>query len=522
MASQANALEKAIIVSGHPIDGSQHGHIIATLQCSVETEDAGNEGITESPNKPTMKVTIAAQEDVTDGKAVASTATTTTTPPQLSTDDNEPSDSSMITSFAMPPRKSADKPPSTPYKAAGRHRNPSPAPSTPCQLSKASSQSRNSFTVQISTICPGPQGGGSVTAPKRPRSPSPSSAGPGILNTLDIDFLSQQQEFVFRKVFDSLKEVWDSIIKDCKRYFAAPETRPDIPDIDEARDLIVDPEATLQEVADDTAHAVYKSLISCYKHCPSRVFSDMQIRFLSSSAKIKSEVLEHVTVVNTITPFLLPLDPNTPWPPVHGAYRFHNPSPRPSTPTRNNQAYSQAIEELQPRIKRLNLGDRNNDDDDDDDDAGSMNVEFHTPTPSPAPRTPSGDRDGAETPPTKRHKPSARSPALPQTPRRSQRDGDGYPTTPVAHHHTPRRSTGPRHPSQHRTPATQPYPRGRGRSHTPWSAPYSPPARRSRPRFPVVGQMGRYLVREPVGQTSFGAAAADNYNGYDGEDVFRY
>ncbi|OTB12820.1 hypothetical protein K445DRAFT_14401 [Daldinia sp. EC12] len=520
MASQANSLEKAVIVSGHPIDGSKHGHIIAILQRSMETEDTGNEGITESPIKPTMKVAIAAQEDVTDDKAVASTATTITTTPQLSTDDNEPSDLSMITSLATSPRKSTDKPPSTPQEATGRHRNPSPAPSTPSQLSKASSQSLNSFTVQISTICPGPQGGGSVTAPKRPRSPSPSSAGPGILNTLSIDFLPQQQEFVFRKVFDSLKEVWDSIIKDCEQYFAASDTRPDIPDIDEARDLIVDPEATLQEVADDTAHAVYKSLISCYKHCPLKVFSDMQIRFLSSSAKIKSEVLEHVAVVNTITPFLLPLDSDTPWPPAHGAYRFHNPSPRPRTPTRNNQAYSQAVEELQPRIKRLNIGDRNNDDDDDDD-AGSMDVELHTPVPSPAPRTPSRNRNRAETPPTKRHKPSARSPALPQTPRRERHDG--YPTTPVAHHHTPRRSTGPRRHSQHRTPATQPYPRSRGRCHTSRSAPYSPPARRSRPRFPVVGQMGRYLVREPVGQASFGAAvAADNRDGYDGDDVFRY
>ncbi|KAI1472339.1 uncharacterized protein F4812DRAFT_464456 [Daldinia caldariorum] len=526
-----------------PINGFQSGYIMATFQPSIETKKSGDEPIAELPNKSVMKAAIVAQEGMKGDKPATSA---TATPFQPVIDGKEFGDSSMVANPMMFSKRFTEEPPTTPQKGAIRPRTPSPAPSTP-QPNEVVYESRINFIVRVSTVYPMSQEEGSATAPKRPRSPSPSPTSPGVLNTLSIDFLPQQQEFVFRKVFDSLKEVWDKLIKDFEPYFAALETRPAMPGIDQVRDLVMSPRASLQGIADGTAYIVHMSLMASCKDCPSRDLSDVQNRFLSSAAKIKSAVLEHVAVVNTLAPFSLPLDPATPWPPAHGAYRFRNPSPpRPSTPpARNRRVYSLSVEALRPRIQRLNFGGRN-----DEGSGMDMDINIDTPTPTPThtpafapitptPRTPSTPR--TKTPLVNQaNLPPARSSPTPpsQTPRpRPPLQHTYHPTTPAAPPSAPRRFAPPRpqhqHQHQHRTPADifltprNRYPdRDRDRVLARYSPPYVPPARRFEPgsgsgfasRLPVVGRIGRYPVRAPVGRAGSGAAVVGNGEGND--DVF--
>ncbi|KAI2781350.1 hypothetical protein F4815DRAFT_498765 [Daldinia loculata] len=185
MASQPNSpVSMAAMpkLDADPVDGSHHHPSTTALQPSMATEDSSNGLTTEPQSEPLMKVATAAQETLEVSNAAAASS-------QPNINDNKPGESSIITNPTIPPKKPAEETSTTLQKAAKRQRTLSSILSTPSRPTEAVCHSRGSFTIQVSTLCPGEQGEGTVTAPKRPRSPSTSPpASPRVLNTISIDF----------------------------------------------------------------------------------------------------------------------------------------------------------------------------------------------------------------------------------------------------------------------------------------------------------------------------------------------
>ncbi|KAI0112908.1 hypothetical protein F4814DRAFT_326824 [Daldinia grandis] len=190
MASQPGSAVKMAVMSEldpGPVDKPQHYPSTTALQPSMGTHDAGDGLTTEPRDEPAIKVVTTAEEilDVDDA-----TTSVVVPPSQLNIDNNEPGET---IDPAISPKESAEEIPPTPQEAARRQQTPSPIPSpipsTPSRPTEAICHSHSSFTIQISTLCPGEQGEGTVTAPKRPHTPSaPSPTSPSALNTISIDF----------------------------------------------------------------------------------------------------------------------------------------------------------------------------------------------------------------------------------------------------------------------------------------------------------------------------------------------
>ncbi|KAI1662469.1 hypothetical protein F4813DRAFT_109216 [Daldinia decipiens] len=190
MASQPDPPVKMAAMSeldADPVDESQHHHSATAPQSSMGANSANDGSTTEPQGEPVTKVVTATQETLEVDNATAASAATAPSEPNIN--DNKPDESSIITDPTIPPKEQAEEPSTTPQKAAKRHQTPSSTPSTPSRPTEAVCHSHNSFAVQISTLCPGEQGEGTVTALKRPRSSSTSSTtSPSVLNTISINF----------------------------------------------------------------------------------------------------------------------------------------------------------------------------------------------------------------------------------------------------------------------------------------------------------------------------------------------
>ncbi|OTA95400.1 hypothetical protein M434DRAFT_9820 [Hypoxylon sp. CO27-5] len=356
-----------------PADGSQHDHVMTVSQPSTVTESLSEVSGEDDPT--------ARQKDVTgEGSTPAQ---------ENSNGDEAPEPVSPISREAVVVDGSSDlsaaEPPSTPLDEAMEDNpttpqkessNPTPMLPTPSQPDVAFHHVTTTSTEAASTLCQDNLGEGTPTAPKRPLSPTPPPQLPG---NLSPGALAVRRDHVFFNVFQGLKDAWQHVIELCGRRLgsrAAFCTRFE-PDIDQIRQEVMRPTATLQEIVDATELAMMRRWREQCRRFIIQYRLDMR-RNLVEEAKRSAQVVKEKVLLDatqlTTTTTTPPHVPESPHPPSTSRTPLsHLPSttpPRPSPSDRriltprasgnNNRGPPPSVESLRPRIERLDIEDRNN------------------------------------------------------------------------------------------------------------------------------------------------------------------
>ncbi|KAI0109385.1 hypothetical protein F4776DRAFT_396480 [Hypoxylon sp. NC0597] len=280
------------------------------------------------------------------------------------------SDLSAAEPPTTPMKETTEEIPTTPQKESS---NPTPILQTPSRPDVAFHHVTTTSTEVASTLCQDNLGEGTPTAPKRSLSVTP----PRLPESLSPGVSAVRRDHVFFNVFQGIKDAWQHVLERCGMRLgsrAAFNTRFE-PDIDEIRQEVMRPTATLQEIADVTELVMLRRwreqcrrFIIQYRLDMRRDLVDEAIR---EARGVKEKVIEDATqrTTTTATPLQAPVSPHTPSTSRTPLSHLHSPIPPPPSPSdrrtltprapgSSNRLSPSEVESLRPRIAGLDLEDR--------------------------------------------------------------------------------------------------------------------------------------------------------------------
>ncbi|KAI1392165.1 uncharacterized protein F4822DRAFT_117446 [Hypoxylon trugodes] len=308
----------------------------------------------------------------------------TEVPPKKGVDVQDPIKSPEIGESTATAKEKTEGEQTIPQKSKPR-RASEPINSTNLQSGMEVQQKTSSVVVVASTMCQEQQDIGATTAPKRPRTPSPSSSP----ETHAAHILELQREYVFDNMVRSLQKAWHHMLDTHKPTGIGPEGETQLryeSNVKDIRSKVMKPGLTLEGIADETISVAirlwlelcYRFIHNDHKGTPYLLVSKAE----GEAKKIKKKALNNVSRVRDTSPHFSPMQYSPSLPP---------PSPREDsdimlmetrpyrrTPRSSN---SPLVDSLRPGVERLSINRRSNQRSGERDNRYDLR---RTPTPAPS------------------------------------------------------------------------------------------------------------------------------------------